>query len=337
MKFGSVEFFKSMIKASLLILPISLVLLISVTAWFVIYHMNSAEQIRELEARIEQLESAAALEADISLGQQSGSIDHIGSESLQYETSIVDMNNNQEVIDQLHQNSDDQDATPVFDFLPDFWLPMPDESKVPVNKTAYLTFDDGPSHVTMNILDTLDQYNIKATFFVVSRRNEFELNALREAADRGHSIGMHSGSHDPEKMYSSVEEYLTDMYDNFKYVYESTGIKPQIFRFVGGSRSKYNNSAASEIIEAMSARGFSYFDWNSSADDAMEPHPNAAKIVSNVLRTADQHQLIVLAHDSGARTQTAAALPQLIEELMARGYEFDKLDTSVEPIRFALP
>lgn len=337
MKFGSVEFFKTIIKASLLLLPICLILLISLSVWFAIYHSNSSEQIKALEARIEQLESSMTVNTNISLGSQGGSIDHYSSESHQYETSIMDKSNYSEAIDQLHQDSKNNDEDPVFDFLPDFWLPSPEKPEQPIEKTAYLTFDDGPSHVTMSILDTLDQYGIKATFFVVSRRGDHELDVLREAAARGHSIGMHSGTHDPEEMYASTESYLTDMYDNFNYVYETTGVKPQIFRFVGGSRSKYNTHAPAEIIQAMTARGFSYFDWNSSADDAMAPHPNASRIVSNVMRTADQHQLIVLAHDSGARTQTAEALPRLIEELKARGYEFDKLDASVEPVRFSLP
>lgn len=335
MRFGSVDFFKTIIKASLLLLPVCLVLLISLSIWFAVYHQSTSEHILALESRIEQLEAVAATKADISLGAQSGNTDYGSSEQLQYETSISDKQNNSISIGKSHEEAT-EDLDPVFEFLPDFWQPKTDSVKLTEEKTAYLTFDDGPSPVTLDILDTLDQYDIKATFFVVSRRAEYEKEILREAAARGHTIGMHSGSHDPANMYMSTEAFLTDMYDNYNYIYEVTGKYPQIFRFVGGSKSKYNSKAAEDIVEAMTSRGFSYFDWNSSADDATKPHPRAERIVSNVLRTADRQQLIVLAHDSGARTQTAAALPLLIEELLARGYEFDKLDASVEPIRFAM-
>lgn len=337
MKFGSVDFFKMMIKACLLILPICLVLLIVVSIWFAVYHKNTSEHIEALESRIEQLEADAAMQADVSLSAQSGSFDQGISEQIQFEKPVSDKNNNYSTIEQSKNNHSVEAISPGFEYLPDFWLPLPEAARLPENKTVYLTFDDGPSPVTLDILDTLDEYGIKATFFVVSRRHDYEMDILREVAARGHSIGMHSDSHDPTKIYLSKEDYLADMYENFKYVYEVTGIKPQIFRFVGGSNSKYNKHAATEIITAMTDRGFSYFDWNSSADDALKPHPSASRIISNVLRTAETQQLIVLAHDSGARTQTAAALPELIETLQARGFVFNKLDASVEPIRFLVP
>lgn len=346
MKFGSVEFFKTMIKACLITLPVCLVLLISLSLWFAIYYNNTSERIAALEAKIEQLEANEKMNADISLGIKSGAIDYSSvdqlqaeqpqAEQMQYETVISDKLNNSSMDEQSLPETSDEVDVPSFDFLPDFWQPIQETISQTSSKTVYLTFDDGPSPVTLDILDTLDQYGIKATFFVVSRRHDYEIEALKEVVARGHSIGMHSNSHDPESMYVSTESFLSDMYENYKYIYEITGKYPQIFRFVGGSRSQYNDHAALEIAEAMTERGFVYFDWNSSADDATKPHPQAAGIVSNVLRTADKNQLIVLAHDSGARNQTAAALPKLIEELKSRGYEFAALDATVEPVRFSL-
>ena len=99
------------------------------------------------------------------------------------------------------------------------------------DNVIYLTFDDGPSRNTIDILNILDKYNIKATFFVTGNESEQGIAVLKEIVKRGHTIGVHSYSHDYKKIYSNVDAFLDDFYKAFDYVYKNTGVKPTIFRF----------------------------------------------------------------------------------------------------------
>ena len=115
-------------------------------------------------------------------------------------------------------------------------------------KMVYLTFDDGPTKRTLEILDILEQYNIKATFFVIYRGDQASRDILKAVADAGHTIGIHSGTHDYKKIYQSTEAFIEDFYTTYALVEEVTGIKADIFRFPGGSINSYNQGVYQEII-----------------------------------------------------------------------------------------
>ncbi|NLA52445.1 MAG: polysaccharide deacetylase, partial [Alcaligenaceae bacterium] len=200
-------------------------------------------------------------------------------------------------------------------------------------KVAYLTFDDGPSSRTPEILDILKEYNIKATFFVVTSNTNTSL--LKRIAEEGHTIGIHTNSHVYKEIYSSVEAFLDDFNTAYKKVYEETGIKAEIFRFPGGSLNAYNLGTYQEIISEMLRRGFQYYDWNISTNDS-NPRINANEIVNVVKNSVKgQNKLIVLCHDSEHKYETVKALPEIIEFLKNEGYSFDKLDNTVEPVVFS--
>ena len=80
----------------------------------------------------------------------------------------------------------------------------------PKEKVAYLTFDDGPSNLTLPLLDVLDRYGVKATFFLVGKTGEEDRKAMREIVQRGHAIGVHSYSHDYQKIYASDRKASTE-------------------------------------------------------------------------------------------------------------------------------
>jgi peptidoglycan/xylan/chitin deacetylase (PgdA/CDA1 family) len=200
-------------------------------------------------------------------------------------------------------------------------------------KTAYLTFDDGPSARTLEILDILKRHNIKATFFVVTKN--FNSAILKRIAAEGHAIGIHSDSHRYEQIYGSVEDYLDDFNAAYNKIFTETSVKPQIFRFPGGSINAYNRGIYQEIISEMLRRGFLFYDWNISTGDT-NPNINSEKILNNVKASVKgQNKLIILAHDSEYKYQTVRALPKIIEFLKNEGYSFDKLDNSVEPVMFS--
>lgn len=204
-------------------------------------------------------------------------------------------------------------------------------------KVCYLTFDDGPNvEHTTRILDTLKEYDAKATFFVIYKDSKEERALYRRIVEEGHTIGVHSASHKYDKIYDSVEAFLDDFDRISRQIEDSTGVKPEIFRFPGGSVNSYNMSIHQELISEMLRRGYVFYDWNSSCGDAAGPHVTKSQIVNNVLNTGTkQKKKIVLMHDGSGHKATADALPEIIKGLQAQGYELKALDNTVTPICFA--
>ena len=220
---------------------------------------------------------------------------------------------------------------------PDMYADAPPESFKEDNGTIYLTFDDGPSKNTEDILYILKRYNIKATFFFNGGTDEKTMERMKAVADAGHSIGVHSISHDYEKVYESVESYLDDFYATYTCVYEATGVKPQIFRFPGGSINNYNRFVYMQIIAEMTRRGFVYYDWNVSGEDAVHG-ANWTSIYNNVMtgiRNNSSDRAIVLLHDADDKYATVTVLEDVIDALLADGYSFGQLDPSVKPVTFS--
>lgn len=196
------------------------------------------------------------------------------------------------------------------------------EKELP-EKVVFLTFDDGPSRNTVKILDTLAKYKVSATFFVIGENlTEDGLAIAKRALEEGHMLGMHTETHQYDKIYHSVEDFLKD-YDKLaaRFV-EAFGECPAIFRFPGGSYSAYINPIKKELKEELSRRGFMGYDWTVSGEDSVGT-PTAASIKKNVLDCiGNQKQPIILLHDSPCSNLTAEVLPEIIEELLARGYTF---------------
>ena len=143
--------------------------------------------------------------------------------------------------------------------------PKEDDSN---EKIAYLTFDDGPSDLTIPLLDVLDRYQVKATFFLVGKTGEEDRKAMREIVKRGHAIAVHSYSHDYREIYASVDAYLADFAKMHDLILKETGVDTPLYRFAGGSINSYNRDTAKAIIEEMNRRGYTYFDWNVDSGDA---------------------------------------------------------------------
>ncbi len=208
------------------------------------------------------------------------------------------------------------------------------KASVVADKTMYLTFDDGPSEKTSKVLDILKEYNIKATFFVVGRTDEKSKNLMRRIVNEGHQIGVHSYSHVYNKIYSSVSAYLDDFYKMYQLIYETTGVKPQIFRFPGGSINSYNSGIYQEIIAEMQRRGFVFYDWNISSGDA-NSKASEMSIRQSILTNIEKYSRgIILMHDASTKSTTVTALPSIIEELKNKGYNFGVLTPDVKPMIF---
>ena len=203
-----------------------------------------------------------------------------------------------------------------------------------IKKTVYLTFDDGPSKNTEKILDTLKKYNAKATFFVIGDNlTEEKINYMKRAIEEGHMIGLHTYSHDYNKIYSSVNDFLSD-YDKLRQVLvETLNYSPTIFRFPGGSYCSYGTCIREELISEMTRRGYTYYDWNVSAEDSVGT-VTAHSIHKNIFpKVYEYSSPVILMHDSASNRLTAELLPDIIEELQTNGYSFDTLELR-EPLHF---
>lgn len=207
----------------------------------------------------------------------------------------------------------------------------------PSEKTAYLTFDDGPSVRTKEILDVLDEYGVKATFFVIGNKNEEDKKLYKEIVDRGHTLGMHSQTHMYNRIYESTESFLEDYSQLFATIVNETGEQPVLFRFPGGSNNSYmtRNGTVDGIKEEMETRGFTYYDWNVSAEDAKYKYISAEDIALNVLEGSRYKNLaVVLMHDSANKQTTVDALPAIIEGLKEQGFAVEKLTPALAPLQF---
>lgn len=200
--------------------------------------------------------------------------------------------------------------------------------------TVYLTFDDGPSKRTAEILEILKGYDIQATFFIIGKEGKVQPDLIKRMSEEGHAIGIHTYSHEYDKIYSSVENYLDDFYLTYELIYEITGEKPSIFRFPGGSINRYSLRNYQEIISEMIRRGFIYYDWNASSGDAGQG-VSAASVYNNTIQSSEnKSRVILLMHDSAGKSYTVAALPKIIEYYQSNGFQFAPIHNDVNPVVF---
>lgn len=226
------------------------------------------------------------------------------------------------------------DTNPSYQALyPDLFCADTNET-VEQSNVVYLTFDDGPSQQTMKILDILKENNVKATFFVIGKTDVKSKEIMKQIVDDGNAIGVHSYTHIYKEIYSSVDDYLKDFYDDYNLIYETTGVKPNIYRFPGGSINDYDSTIYKEIIKEMDRRGFTYFDWNVAAPDT-QPGATEKSIYGNVISEVQEHsRSIILFHDSATKNKTVESLDKIIKKLKCDGYTMDCLSNKIKPIIF---
>lgn len=183
-------------------------------------------------------------------------------------------------------------------------------------KKIYLTFDDGPSSNTDEILDILKAYDVKATFFVVGKTDEASKKAYRRIVEEGHTLGMHSYSHSYVDIYDSEEDFQTDMKKLQEYLYELTGVWPRFYRFPGGSSNTVSNIDMQKLADWLTDQGVTYFDWNVASGDAVSRELPAETLLANCLAgIRNQQSCVVLMHDAANKDTTVEALPEIISEI----------------------
>lgn len=194
------------------------------------------------------------------------------------------------------------------------------------SKTAYLTFDDGPSEIiTKEILNILNDYEIKATFFILGLMAEIYPETLKLIYEKGHSIGNHSYSHDYNIIYKNTDNFLLDI-ERADQVFKAIlgdDFETNIIRLPGGSFGKHKN----KYVKAAEEHGYINYDWHALNGDAELPKKNKDQLVNRLKETIKgKKELIVLMHDTDTKINTVKALPEIIEHLISEGYVFKILE-----------
>lgn len=194
-------------------------------------------------------------------------------------------------------------------------------------KRVYLTFDDGPSIYTGQILDILNANDVKATFFVIARENESYWPYYNRILDEGHVLGMHSYTHDYNQVYASLDAFEADVSRLSDFLYDRTGEYPTIYRFPGGSSNSVSHVPISECIAYLNEQGITYYDWNALNGDAVTDELSTDRLIENIMNSVRQNSTsIVLMHDMQSRHNTVESLQELIDTLKAEGYEILPID-----------
>lgn len=200
-------------------------------------------------------------------------------------------------------------------------------------KTVYLTFDDGPGAYTEKLLEYLDRYGVKATFFVTGQFPKYQ-HLIGKAHEKGHKIALHTLTH-KWSIYSSVDSFMADFEGAQNIIAAQTGSRTDIFRFPGGTNNTisrgYKKGIMSELANKLAGEGYAYFDWNCDSNDTR--YNNAGLVASSTISQISKRQnSVVLMHD--IKSHTVEAIPAIIEYCLRNGYTFKVLDKDAPAVRF---
>ena len=200
--------------------------------------------------------------------------------------------------------------------------------------TIYLTFDDGPQWGTTDkILDILKEEGVEATFFVTSKGPD---ELIKRMADEGHTVALHTSTHDYATVYASVDAYFKDLNAVNERVKRITGKYSTIIRFPGGSSNtisrRYSSGIMTTLTKEVVNRGFKYYDWNISSGDAAGGSPTPTQIKNNVVNNLNKNKVnMVLMHD--IKTYTRDALRDIIRYGKDNGYTFEKITMDTDMVK----
>ncbi len=213
------------------------------------------------------------------------------------------------------------------------YQPVKNVSNGKKDKVVYLTFDDGPSSNTEKILKILDQHKIKGTFFVTGINKQY-FPMIKKAYQKGHTIGLHTYSHDYSKVYSSENAFFEDLDSIGSLVKQEIGFVPHFIRFPGGSSNgvskQYNPGIMSRLVNQVLDNGYQYYDWDISSEDAA--HNTTVESIVKGATACHWSKITILLHDATGKQNTVKALSKIIEIYKQRGYRFEKITDNTIPI-----
>lgn len=264
-------------------------------------------KVVSLEHRLNAITTNTTYSSQVDTDKNAGKVEEQNSSNVTYNTEQVSSNGQVTLVSGMNE--------------PENLAKDGDAHKV------YLTFEDGPSENTSAILDVLDQYQVKATFFVVGKEDEKSKELYQRIVNDGHTLGMHSYSNKYSTIYESEEAFEADFKKLQDYLLEVTGVESLYYRFPGGSSNQISNVDMSEFIQYLNSEGVTYYDWNVSGGDATSQAYTTEDIVANVTNDVVKYKTsVVLLHDSDDKSTTVDALGALIEALQGMDAEILPID-----------
>lgn len=202
--------------------------------------------------------------------------------------------------------------------------------KKPSDKTVYLTFDDGPSDLTLDVLDILKREGIKGTFFVLGKEAETRPEIINRIYEEGHVIGNHTYDHRYDELYGHFQDFWGQIKKTEEIIRLITGERPQLVRAPGGTAGHFDEA----YFQYMKQGGYHVFDWNVDSGDSRYRGVPAKDIVKGATTKVNGKEAIVLLHDGKGHGESVKALPDIISYYKKQGYAFDVLSPETEPVQF---
>lgn len=199
---------------------------------------------------------------------------------------------------------------------------------------VYLTFEDGPSEYTAEILDVLKEKDVQATFFVTAQEGEEAGQLYKRIVEEGHTLGMHSYANNYSTLYESEENFREDITKLRAFLLGVSGVEPMYYRFMGGSSNQITNVPMENFIHYLNQEGLVYFDWNISLSDMLENDVATDEIVAQVTKDVVKYKTsVVHMHDANDMAISADALMALIDALLTSGVEILPIDESTAVVQ----
>ena len=193
-------------------------------------------------------------------------------------------------------------------------------------KRVFLTFDDGPSSITSQILDTLNAQNIKATFFVLGTRVEAMPETVQRMYKEGHYIANHGYSHIYDQIYSSPQMVLDEFNkcnEAVKKAINQPEYNSHLFRFPGGLAGGKYADIKVQAKELLNQNNIVNVDWNALIGDSEKSNASVEFLLQRMQETSsNKNSVVLLMHDAQTKSSTLEALPQIIQYFKEQGYEF---------------
>ena len=204
-------------------------------------------------------------------------------------------------------------------------------------KMVFLTFDDGVTPgITDRVLDILKEKQVPATFFIVGKTlNDESKPYLERELKEGHSLAIHSFTHDYNKLYPgrvpNVNVIKEEAEKTLNRLKELLGdkFKTGVWRYPGGHMSWKGLDSQGNADEVLKQMGLEWIDWNSLNGDAepLKTRPTTQGAMLEFVKTSlsywkQQNVVVVLMHDSVGKELTVQTLPSIIEHFKSQGYEF---------------
>ncbi len=198
-------------------------------------------------------------------------------------------------------------------------------------KTVYLSFDDGPTATTSELLDILTKYDVKATFFMLGKNMKEYPSQVKRTAKEGHALGLHGMTHRKEKFYASPSAALSEMDGDNAVLKKLTDHSSTLIRPPYGSKPYFTKTFRDKVL----TQGYHLWDWNVDSED-WKYKDDSESIYNTVMNQVHKLQKtkvnpVILMHDQKA---TLKVLPSILETLKKEGYEFQILTADMEPVNF---